>query len=135
MIELPQFKLWLAKEVMAVGSDSQWVSAWTVDRSEPIGGERAVFYWLHAIQKRSREDAIRLTRLYFAVRDAGGCHPDRPFSLGDIPAGLRRDVQPHAWMFQALADANWCHACRACPQLIGPLCAWCAHAPVSELYS
>jgi hypothetical protein len=132
MLELPPFRMWLEKEVTR---DGEWVSSWTIDRSELLGGERSVFYWLHAICKRSREDAIRLTRLYYRVRDEGDCFPGRPFVIEDVAAGIRRDVAPHAWMFDALAHATWCVACRANPQVVGSLCAWCARAPIADLYS
>lgn len=135
MVELPPFKLWLAKDAIAVGSDVRWTSAWSVDRSEPIGGERSVFYWLHAMQQRSRVDAVHLGKMYWSVRDDGGCFPGRPFSLGDVAAGVRRDVQPHTWMFAALADASWCQGCKANPKLLGEFCVWCAQAPISEIPS
>jgi hypothetical protein len=130
MIELPPFRMWLTKTPTVDG----WVSSWNVDRSELLAGERSIFYWLHAIQKRSREDATRLTRLYYAVRDDGAAHPTRDFDMTAVSAGMRRDVQPHEWLFHALTDATWCEACWSCPRFSTcALCAWCFAAPIAEL--
>lgn len=128
-VDLPPFKLWLDKAT--ADTDSGWVSGWKADKTELLGGERAVFYWLHVYRQRSRVEAIRLTKLYWKVRDEGGCAPGKSFDINDVPAGLRRDVAPHVWMFVALSQATWCEECRTCPALVGTMCAWCALALVS----
>jgi hypothetical protein len=132
MIELPPFRMWLEKSTAE--TDTGWVSGWRVDRSECLGGELSVFYGLHVMRGRSRPDAIRLARLYWAVRDAGSCAPGVPFDLHAVPAAMRRDVQPFVWIFDELADATWCEACRSCPRFsTHRLCAWCLAAPIAEM--
>lgn len=127
LVMLPPFRPRLWREPIHTEREGhRWVSGWEFNYDEPLGGERTVVHWLRWIQKRDQADALRLNRLYWSVRDVGGCHPSRSFALADVPAGMRHEAKAAIELFACLSRATWCSCCHSCP-IAGPalLCFWC----------
>lgn len=143
-LRLPVYRLRLRKEPFYRRArfggqhEQRWASSWETDESDLLGGERSVWTWLHAIRGKSPADATKLTVLYWSIRELGGCHPDRPFTLDEVPASRQFDVRRVETMFALLTDATWCAACRSAPMRLDAaqypyLCAWCACAPIARV--
>lgn len=115
--------------------EQRWTSEWTIDDTDPLGGERSVYTWLHAIRGNVERDALKLTVLYWSIRAIGGTHPDRPFDLDEVPASRQLDCRHYVGMFELLADATWCDACRSAPMASDRgLCLWCEAAPIGRIW-
>src|SRR5690348_9215718 len=96
---LPPYKLWLTSVRDGPTDAPTWRgSEWREDRSELLGAERSVFYWLHALLGRPRAQSLEWTRLYLRVRDASGW----PVTRETVPARLLHDVVSHEQLFDRL---------------------------------